>query len=353
MSLIAARRRRTILLMSVAGLVVMVMAVSAISAEDASGVSMRAGMVLVTVGACLWLSWRLLIPAVLLAWIVPNLARSLMTDDAIGSLPMLLELPGLIGVGFFTWMARNSLRQLEHESVLIGAGQGELTGVNPETGLFDEAQLRPSLAAELARSRRFGRTFALVLVGIDEMRQKFDFRDEAMSEASLASTIKLLQHTRLNVDRVFHYHDRSFAIILPESAEKDIAGLVKRLRRLARSMRPAEGEPGGPMPVHFGATFFPERATTVDDLLRRAEVALRIAAASTTRYQFDSAEAPELPPGETLRREPQITAPSSAPPPPPRIHNSVDAAIVEDASADRARDAEATRRADVRFGSPH
>ena len=355
MSLIAARKKRTTLYLSVAGLMVMVAAVSAISARDADGVSLRIGMIMVTVGAALWLPWRQLIPAVVLAWLLPNLGRSVI--DAAVTLPnlnMALELPGLAGVAFFTAMAREALKNLEQENLLLGSGTSDLAGLNPETGIYDESQLRPTIEGELARSRRFGRTFSVVLVGIDEMRQKFDFRDDVAHRLSRDATANLLRQTRHNVDRVFHYRTEGFAIILPETTEKDIPGLVKRLRRLARGMKPAEGEPGGPMPVHFGATFFPDCATTVDDLLRRAEVALRISASNTTRYQLDSAEAAELPPAETLRRETLAMAeasPAAEAAPPPLVTNPVAAAIVGEAYAERAREVATTERPPLQVGA--
>jgi GGDEF domain-containing protein len=343
MSLIAARKKRTTLYLSVAGLMVMVAAVSAISARDADGVSVRIGMIMVTVGAALWLPWRQLIPAVLLAWLLPNLGRSLVDETfTLPNVNMALELVGLAGIAFFTTTAREGLKNLEQENLLLGSGSSDLAGLNPETGIFDESQLLPTLEGELARSRRFGRTFSLVLVGIDEMRQKFDYRDDVAHRLSRDATANLLRQTRHNVDRVFHYRSDGFAIILPETTDKDIPGLVKRLRRLARGMKPAEGEPGGPMPVHFGATFFPDCATSVDDLLRRAEVALRISASSTTRYQLDSAEAPEMPPAETLRRENvevEAVLPVAEMQPPPVVTNPVAAAIVDEAYAERAREA--------------
>ena len=346
MSLVQARKKRTTLYLSIAGLMVMVAAVSAISARDPSGVTLRVGMIMVTVGAGLWLPWRQLVPAVVLAWLVPNLGRSLIDDTALFNLNMILEFCGLAGVAFFTAIARQSLRDLEQESVFIGAGGGDIAGLNVETSIFNANQLRPALQAELARSRRFRRTFSLVLVDIDELRQKFDYRDEVLWKASLGATTRVLRETRHNVDRVFHYEDNGFAMILPEASEKDIVGLVKRLRRLARTMKPPEGEPGGPMPVHFGATFFPDCATTVDDLLLRAEVALRIAGGNSTRYQLDSAEASELPPLETLRRDRALSDALAAAAgaqvtqaPPPAVSNPVVAAAVGEAYAERARQA--------------
>ena len=340
MSLVQGRSKRTIFYLSLVGLMIMVAAVSAISARDPSGVSLRVGMIMVTVGAGLWLPWRRLIPAVILVWLVPNFVRNLMVDDAsLLGLNLALELLGLAGIGFFTAVAHWSLDHLEEEGDHLGSGK--LAGINPETGVFNANQLRPALEAELARSRRFRRTFSLVLVDIDEMRQKFDYRDEILWKTSLGATTRMLRETRHNVDRVFHYKENSFAMILPEASEKDIVGLVKRLRRVGRSMKPPEGEPGGPIPVHFGATFYPECATGVEDLLMRAEVALRIAGSSTTRYQIDSAAAPELPPAETLRRAPAAVAPATpmahagAAEPLRAIGNPVAVAAIDETAPDR------------------
>ncbi len=301
MSFAIARRRRTELFASIAGLLFIVGLVSLTSVEDPDGASLRIGIIMVTLGAGLWMTrlWEL-ISVALLAWLVPNFGRSLFDESfqLFGTI-MMLEAVGVLAIAGMASIAREALKALEQESVLLGAGTG---GVNPETGVFEASQLRSAVESELARSRRFGRTFSLVLVGIDEMRQKYDYRDPAVWEASLAATARLLRNTRHNVDRVFHYGSNGFAIVLPESSETDVIGMVRRLRRLARISSPAEGEAGGPLPAHFGATFFPACATTVEDLFRRADVALKIAERTTQRYQLDSAAAPEMPPAEALRR---------------------------------------------------
>ncbi len=134
------------------------------------------------------------------------------------------------------------------------------------------------------------------------MRQRFDYRDQETWETSFAATADLLGGTRTNVDHIYRFGPSAFALVLPESSPKDVEGLVKRLRREARKAKPKEGEPGGPLPAHYGGTFFPSCATTVNDLLRRAEIALRIAENNPSRIQLDGAEAPEMPPVETLRQ---------------------------------------------------
>jgi diguanylate cyclase (GGDEF)-like protein len=304
MSVVIARQKRTALYLSVIGLLVMVAAVSAVSARDPSGVSLRVGMIMMTIGAAMWLPWQALIPAALAIWIGPNYVYSMIEGTPLFDENMLLEGPGVVLLAIFAGFARHSLRGLEAENMLLGASSEE--GIDAQTGVYEERLLVPALEAELVRSRRFGREFALVLVGIDELRQKFDYRDESTLKASLVATAQVLRSTRAQIDRVYRMGETSFALILPESGEREVIGLIRRLRRVARRSKPAEGEPGGPLPMHYGATFFPQCATTTEDLLRRAEVAMRLAEKNSSRLQLDGAEAPAMPPPETLRRPEEV-----------------------------------------------
>jgi diguanylate cyclase (GGDEF)-like protein len=265
-------------------------------------------MVLMTVGAASLLTRTNALAATLVIWLVPNLARVALQHVDLFGVNMLLELPPLLGIALFTEMGKRSLESLEAENIAIGSVGSGSEDLDPGTGLYDERALRPALEMELARSTRFNRSFALVIVGIDSMRQRFDYRDEDAWEDSFLATAKMLRGTRRNIDRVYRYGVSSFAMLLPESTDKDAAGLIKRLSRAARRASPAEGAPGGPLPCHYGATFFPHCATTVDDLLRRAEIVMRIAEKNTTRVQLDGAEAPEMESPETMRTEPQPEA---------------------------------------------
>jgi diguanylate cyclase (GGDEF)-like protein len=259
-------------------------------------------MILMAVGAASLLPKPgMALAATVVIWLVPNLARSAVQDVEMFNENMMLELIPLLGVAIFTSLARKNLDSLEAENMIAGATPEGDDLVDPSTGVYDERLLRPALEMEVARGRRFNRNFAFVLVGIDAMRQRFDYRDNAAWDESFVATARMLRGTRTNVDRVYRYGLSSFAMVLPESGTKDVHGLVRRLSRAARRSSPAEGEPGGPLPCHYGATFFPQAATTVDDLLRRAEVALRLAESNPTRVQLDGAEAPEMAAPETLR----------------------------------------------------
>ena len=295
-------QKRAPLLLSLGGLVLMATSVSAVSARDPEGVWVRALMVVAIAALAVRSPWLVAAPASAALWLAAGALRVQLYDHAMFDSAMLVELPGVIALAGFAYLSQRLLAKFEKESVRRGATSEALLGIDPVTGVYDERHLRGALEAELTRARRFGHEFAFVLVGVDERRQRFDYRDDEF-QASFVATAGLLRGTRTHIDRVFRFGSDAFALILPESSDREVRGLVRRLRRVARDVRPAEGEPGGPLPVHFGATFFPQCATTVDDLLRRAEVAMKLAEKTVNRLQIDGAEAPEMPAPETLRRE--------------------------------------------------
>jgi len=299
MSILAAQRKRTSLYYLIVGLVLLAAATMAISARDADGAGLRAGMVMLTAGAAFLLPWPYAVAATLAIWLGPNYIRSMTGDESLFGTNMLLELPSLFGLCAFSLAVRQAVRSLEEETLQIGAsGDG---AIDSDTGVYEERSMRPALQAELTRSHRFQRTFALVLVGIDEKHERFGYRDDVEWLASYHATASLLRRTRNHIDRVYLRGSSGFALILPESGEKEVRGLVRRLRKIATNTKPREGQPGGPLPVAFGATFFPASAQTVDDLLRRAEIALRVALKNPDRLQIDGAEAPAMASPETMR----------------------------------------------------
>jgi diguanylate cyclase (GGDEF)-like protein len=287
----------------VAALWALAAGVSALSVDDPDGMLLRVGMVLVTVGAAMWLPPAMAIGLVPAVWFGPNYARSEVSDFALYGGVMWVELAGLLALAVAASVTRRQLDIVErHDNALHGhfALQSE---VDPGTGVYQERLLAESIERELARSRRFGREFAVLLAAVDPMRVKFDYRGNEDWPSSLRATAGVLLNTRQHIDRVYRYGDRGFALLLPETGQKDITGLVRRLARTAKKAEPPEGEPGGPLPLHFGVTFFPQCATTVEDILRRAEVALRLAERNPSRLQLDGAEAPDLPDPELLRGE--------------------------------------------------
>ncbi len=149
MSISVARRKRTALYLSIAGLMLIVAALSAISARDPDGVTIRVGMILVAMGATMWLPWQALLPAVIAAWLGPNIGRNYVEDYELFNLNMMLELPGLLALAAVASVARLALQSLEQENILLGTNNDSV-GIDPVTGVLEESQLRDSLESELS-----------------------------------------------------------------------------------------------------------------------------------------------------------------------------------------------------------
>src|SRR5688572_12341908 len=112
LSIFKAPGRRLALNLSICGLLAMVAAVSAVSAKDPDGVALRVGMIMMTVGAAMFLPRLAIVPAALIFWLVPNYVRSLMEDSELFSSSMLLELPGLIALALFATLVRTLLNRI-------------------------------------------------------------------------------------------------------------------------------------------------------------------------------------------------------------------------------------------------
>jgi diguanylate cyclase (GGDEF)-like protein len=298
-------RSRAWLNLGFAAVIAAAAGVASISGNDPDVRALRYGMILMTAAAAFWMPLPSVNFAVPLIWMVPNYLLFRFDNGSFQITEALLELPGLLIVAAGVFLVREQQGALEEEADALADFIGHKSEIDEETGVYEERLLEESIERELVRSRRFGREFALMLADIDELRAKFDYREDSMWNAAFKATAGVLLNTRTHIDRVYRFGEHGFALLLPETGANDISGLIRRLARAAKSANPPEGQPGGPLPLHFGVTFFPICATAVDDLVRRAEVALRIAEKNPNRVQIDGAEAPELPAPELLRREDQ------------------------------------------------
>ena len=221
------------------------------------------------------------------------------TIRGIGNTVAPLSATGIAGlIGMCALGACGFLIRLYLEQLADSAAQY----TDPESDMPSGQALQATVEKEIARSRRFGREFSLILIGLDRRRLRFDHRRDKDWRLAFQTTTELLRSSRANVDRVFRHDERTFALVLPETGPNEVTGLIRRLNRLARAFNPGGSEPEGPSPINFGVTFFPQAATTAEDLIRRAEITLRLAEKSPTRVKYDGAEAPDLPAPELLRR---------------------------------------------------
>ncbi len=195
--------------------------------------------------------------------------------QAIGALVAML----LLLVAFTVWMARQILRpatNLEasrsrlrelYESAREAALRDSLTGLGNHRA-FQEA-----VARMVEGARRYGTSFSLVLIDIDEFKRINDTRGHAVGDQLLAEVGSLIGATFRHTDAAFRVGGDEFALLLPHT---DVGGAIVLTRRLlARGLEDrVHGEYRAPISFSAGVTSCPEFGATRLEITAQADAAL-------------------------------------------------------------------------------
>lgn len=147
----------------------------------------------------------------------------------------------------------------------------QLRALDPLTGAGTYSQLKASLDAELARSRRYGRPVATLLVGIDDYQ---GLRYQLGREKCDAFVIELSRRVReclRGADRLFRLDVDEFVVLLPETDLRGARVTAERLGRVSDGI-PLEGRHGAVAArIRVAGSSFPnDGVTSSEDLLREA-----------------------------------------------------------------------------------
>ena len=179
---------------------------------------------------------------------------------------------------------RSLMRALEHTRLLRENARlfeeiQRLAITDPLTGLYNRRKLDEALAAEIERSRRYGRRLSVLVVDLDGMKRINDTRGHALGDRVLqAAALGMLGAVR-KVDLATRLGGDEFVVILPE-ADADEAGRVaaRILQHLA--MMDVDGEP---VSASIGVAEWTEAHPQAEAFLQAADRALYQAKASGGR----------------------------------------------------------------------
>ena len=141
-----------------------------------------------------------------------------------------------------------------------------LTVRDPLTGLGNYRQLATVLEAEIRRSRRTARRFAVVFLDMDHLKQINDRYGHLVGSRALCRVAEVLHVSCRAVDTAARFGGDEFALVLPEADAAAAARVVRRIvERLAQdSERP-------PVAASLGVAVYPEDGETVEALLGAAD----------------------------------------------------------------------------------
>lgn len=133
----------------------------------------------------------------------------------------------LTGIGGLVW--RQALRM----SAALDAGQQQIERLaisDPMTGVFNHTGFVSVLERDLARSKRYGHVFSVMVLDIDFIRRINDGYGHAVGDQVIVSLAATITSTLRNVDFVGRISGARFALGLPDTTLEQAGLLAERLR---------------------------------------------------------------------------------------------------------------------------
>ena len=175
------------------------------------------------------------------------------------SLLLLQSFLGIVTVMTLAFAAALSERRRAEERAYYLAITDSLTGLANYRRLIEE------LEAEIRRSARSGKPFALLLLDLDELKKINDARGHLVGSRALCRLADVLRAHCRDIDTPGRYGGDEFAIILPEASATAASQVASRIyEQLAR-----DGEQPV-LSVSIGVAEYPHDGETVEALLRAA-----------------------------------------------------------------------------------
>lgn len=141
-----------------------------------------------------------------------------------------------------------------------------LVATDPLTGLANYRQLLDVLDSEIKRYRRYGRSFAVLLLDLDGLKQINDTHGHLVGSRALCRLAEALRFHCREVDTPARYGGDEFAVVFPETGSWQAQQIATRIRELIASDRESPS-----ISVGIGCAVFPEDGDTIDKLLSAAD----------------------------------------------------------------------------------
>lgn len=151
--------------------------------------------------------------------------------------------------------------------------------IDAKTGLYNYQHLMDLLEKELARARRYQRTFTLAMLDIDDFKIYNDTHGHRQGDKALQKIAAIIQSSIREVDIAARYGGEEFVMIMPETNTLEATAVTERVRRnIMNAAIDNEGcGPGRVLTVSIGLATYPLDAATVGELIDAADSALYMA----------------------------------------------------------------------------
>jgi diguanylate cyclase (GGDEF)-like protein len=134
------------------------------------------------------------------------------------------------------------------------------------TGLANYRRLLDALDSEIKRHGRTGRSFAVLLLDLDELKKINDAHGHLVGSRALCRLANILQIHCRAIDTAARYGGDEFVLVLPET---ESAAAVQVAQRVSEQLNSDGEEPS--ISVSTGTATYPQDGKTIDELLSAAD----------------------------------------------------------------------------------
>jgi len=150
----------------------------------------------------------------------------------------------------------------------------ELSITDSLTGVYNYRYLRSALDKEVARARRFGEKFSIIMLDVDHLKDYNDLHGHLRGSEVLRRLAQLVLAQLRGADVVAKYGGDEFVVILPQTDRAGAEILAERIRiAIEQHEFPGESE-SAKITSSMGIAQFPEDGESTRDLLDVADGAL-------------------------------------------------------------------------------
>jgi diguanylate cyclase (GGDEF)-like protein len=141
------------------------------------------------------------------------------------------------------------------------------------TQVYNYRFLKMALRREVKRAARFGQTFSLLMIDVDNLKHYNDQNGHLRGSEVLRTVAQILVREARSIDLVAKYGGDEFVVILPQTAREGAVVLADRVKSSVETTA-FPLVPPGVITVSLGVATYPQNGITAGELLESADIAL-------------------------------------------------------------------------------
>ena len=142
------------------------------------------------------------------------------------------------------------------------------------TGLPNRLFFRKSVEAEVERAGRFGSALSIVMIDLDDFKKTNDTYGHAAGDRALRYLTRQSKRLLRKIDLLARYGGEEFVLMLPGTDEAGAVKVAEKLCEKVKKLPIRSGKDRFHVTASFGVAQLYAGANNVDEILRRADLAL-------------------------------------------------------------------------------